>query len=63
MHAGRVSEALLDFTGGVHICLELEKPTIDVWSLMDRAAKNKALMACGSQQGVGGDLRLDLSLL
>uniref|UniRef100_A0A8C2JWK8 Zgc:162184 n=1 Tax=Cyprinus carpio TaxID=7962 RepID=A0A8C2JWK8_CYPCA len=51
MHAGRVSEALLDFTGGVHICLELEKPTIDVWSLMDRAAKNKALMACGSQQG------------
>uniref|UniRef100_A0A671QVC6 Calpain-1 catalytic subunit-like n=1 Tax=Sinocyclocheilus anshuiensis TaxID=1608454 RepID=A0A671QVC6_9TELE len=51
MHAGYVSEALLDFTGGVHVCFELDKPAIDLWSLMDRAAKTKALMACGSHQG------------
>ncbi|XP_052437301.1 calpain-1 catalytic subunit isoform X2 [Carassius gibelio] len=51
MHAGRVSEALLDFTGGVHICLELQKPVIDLWSLMERAGKSKALMACGTRQG------------
>uniref|UniRef100_A0A671N302 Calpain-1 catalytic subunit-like n=1 Tax=Sinocyclocheilus anshuiensis TaxID=1608454 RepID=A0A671N302_9TELE len=51
MDAGRVSEALLDFTGGIHVCIELEKPAIDLWNLMDRAAKSKALMACGSHQG------------
>uniref|UniRef100_A0A672NFQ9 Zgc:162184 n=1 Tax=Sinocyclocheilus grahami TaxID=75366 RepID=A0A672NFQ9_SINGR len=62
MHAGYVSEALLDFTGGIHVCFELEKPAIDLWSLMDRAAKTKALMACGSHQGVSSDLRLDLTL-
>ncbi len=63
MHSGRVSEALLDFTGGVHVCLGLEKPAIDLWSLMDRATNTKALMACGSNQGVSGDLKLDLSFL
>ncbi|KAL1258144.1 hypothetical protein QQF64_011388 [Cirrhinus molitorella] len=51
MHAGQVSEALLDFTGGVHVNFELEKPAIDLWSLMDRAAKTNALMACGSRHG------------
>ncbi|XP_050988469.1 calpain-1 catalytic subunit [Labeo rohita] len=51
MHAGHVSEALLDFTGGVHVNFELEKPAIDLWSLMDRAAKTQVLMACGSRQG------------
>lgn len=63
MHAGHVSEALLDFTGGVHVNFELEKPAIDLWSLMDRAAKTQVLMACGSRQGVSSDLRRDPSLL
>lgn len=63
MHAGFVSEALVDFTGGVHVCFELEKHAIDLWSLMDRAVKKKALMACDTHQGVSSDLRLDLSLL
>ncbi|XP_051723675.1 calpain-1 catalytic subunit-like [Ctenopharyngodon idella] len=51
MHAGLVSEALLDFTGGIHVCFEPAKTSIDLWSLMDRAAKAKALMACGTFQG------------
>ncbi|XP_067311191.1 calpain-1 catalytic subunit-like isoform X2 [Pseudorasbora parva] len=51
MHAGLVSEALLDFTGGIHVRFEPAKASIDLWSLMDRAAKAKALMACGTFQG------------
>ncbi|NP_001082852.1 uncharacterized protein LOC559822 [Danio rerio] len=51
MDAGVVSEALLDFTGGIHVRFELEKPPLDLWSLMDRAAKCKALMACGTYPG------------
>uniref|UniRef100_A0A9J7XZD6 Zgc:162184 n=2 Tax=Cyprinus carpio TaxID=7962 RepID=A0A9J7XZD6_CYPCA len=51
MHTGFVSEALVDFTGGVHVCFELEKTAIDLWSLMDRAVKKKALMACDTHQG------------
>lgn len=63
MHAGLVSEALLDFTGGVHVCFEPAKTSIDLWSLMHRAFKAKALMACGTFQGVSSDLRLVLSII
>uniref|UniRef100_A0A672NJP2 Calpain-1 catalytic subunit-like n=1 Tax=Sinocyclocheilus grahami TaxID=75366 RepID=A0A672NJP2_SINGR len=52
MHAGSVSEALLDFTGGVHVYFKLKKTSTDLWSLMDRAAKAKALMGCSTSQGV-----------
>ncbi len=48
MHAGRVSEALLDFTGGVHVYFKLKQTSTDLWSLMDRAAKAKALMGCST---------------
>uniref|UniRef100_A0A672NB30 Calpain-1 catalytic subunit-like n=1 Tax=Sinocyclocheilus grahami TaxID=75366 RepID=A0A672NB30_SINGR len=51
MHAGSVSEALLDFTGGVHVYFKLKKTSTDLWSLMDRAAKAKALMGCSTSQG------------
>ncbi|XP_056101502.1 calpain-1 catalytic subunit-like [Rhinichthys klamathensis goyatoka] len=51
MHAGLVSEALLDFTGGVHVHYETATTSIDLWSLMHRAAKAKALMACGTFLG------------
>nr|XP_055028266.1 calpain-1 catalytic subunit-like [Misgurnus anguillicaudatus]XP_055028267.1 calpain-1 catalytic subunit-like [Misgurnus anguillicaudatus] len=51
MHAGFVSEALMDFTGGVHLYLELKRPRTDLWELMDCATKAKALMGCGTPQG------------
>jgi len=57
-----MSEALLDFTGGVHMYYETAKTSIDLWSLMNRAEKAKALMACGTFVGVSSDLRLVLSL-
>ncbi len=52
MHAGCVSEALLDFTGGVHVYFKLKQTSTDLWSLMDRAAKAKALMGCSTSRGV-----------
>ncbi|KAK2878551.1 hypothetical protein Q8A67_019342 [Cirrhinus molitorella] len=51
MHAGSVYEALLDFTGGVHLYFKLKNTSTDLWSLMDRAVKAKALMGCSTSQG------------
>ncbi|XP_054470060.1 calpain-1 catalytic subunit-like [Anoplopoma fimbria] len=51
MTAGTPAEALVDFTGGVHICVELQDPPVDLWELMWRAGQSKSLMGCGTQQG------------
>lgn len=51
-HAGLVSEALMDFIGGVHLNFHLKTAGSNLWELMDRAAKAKALMGCGTPQGV-----------
>ncbi|XP_066526125.1 calpain-1 catalytic subunit-like [Hoplias malabaricus] len=48
MNSGNVSEALLDFTGGVHMRI---KPSIyphGLWGLIHRAAKANSLMGCGT---------------
>lgn len=55
-HAGLVSEALKDFTGGVHLRFELKTAPSNLWELMDRAAKAKALIGCGTPQGVSMQL-------
>lgn len=52
MHAGVVSDALMDFTGGVHLHYELKTAGTTLWELMDRAEKAEALMGCGTPQGV-----------
>ncbi|CAJ1053861.1 calpain-1 catalytic subunit-like [Xyrichtys novacula] len=51
MNAGTPSEALMDFTGVIHICVDLSKPLLDPWELMCRAAQSNSLMACGTPQG------------
>ncbi|XP_068574135.1 calpain-1 catalytic subunit-like [Cebidichthys violaceus] len=51
MNAGTPAEALVDFTGGVHICIELKDPPKDLWELMCRAGQSKSLMGCGTPQG------------
>ncbi|XP_051578860.1 calpain-2 catalytic subunit-like [Myxocyprinus asiaticus] len=51
MKSGRVSEALKDFTGGVHIYYKLKKAPADLWNLMDRAVNAKALMGCSTLPG------------
>ncbi|XP_034543431.1 calpain-1 catalytic subunit-like isoform X2 [Notolabrus celidotus] len=51
MSAGTPSEALVDFTGGVHICVQLSEPPPDLWELMCRAGQSQSLMGCGTPQG------------
>ncbi|XP_065144726.1 calpain-1 catalytic subunit [Paramisgurnus dabryanus] len=46
MHAGRVCEALLDFSGGVHMHYELNSAPPDLWEMMHRANQANALMGC-----------------
>lgn len=58
MHAGRVSEALLDFTGGVHMHFELKSAPADLWEMMYRANQAHALMGCETA-GVSTDFIWD----
>lgn len=51
MHTGRVSEALLDFTGGVHMHYELKTAPSDLWEIMCRAHQSEVLMGCETPPG------------
>ncbi|KAM4541634.1 calpain-1 catalytic subunit-like isoform 2-T2 [Odontesthes bonariensis] len=51
MNAGTPAEALVDFTGGVHICIQLSDPSPNLWEMMRRAGQSKSLMGCGTPQG------------
>ncbi|KAF6717942.1 Calpain-1 catalytic subunit [Oryzias melastigma] len=51
MTAGTPSEAMMDFTGGVHIYIRLSEPPQNLWELMCRAGKSGVLMCCGTDQG------------
>lgn len=52
MHTGRVSEALLDFTGGVHMHYELKTAPTDLWEIMHRAYQSEVLMGCETPAAV-----------
>ncbi|KAK7142015.1 hypothetical protein R3I94_011648 [Phoxinus phoxinus] len=51
MHCGRVSEALIDFTGGVHMHYELKTAPTDLWEIMYRAFQSEVLMGCETPPG------------
>lgn len=51
MSSGTPAEALVDFTGGVHICLELSNPPSNLWETMCRAGRSRSLICCGTPQG------------
>ncbi|XP_023116954.2 calpain-1 catalytic subunit-like isoform X2 [Amphiprion ocellaris] len=51
MTAGTPAEAMMDFTGGVHMCIDLSKPPANLWGLMCRAGQSSTLMGCGTPQG------------
>ncbi|XP_033991028.1 calpain-1 catalytic subunit-like isoform X2 [Trematomus bernacchii] len=55
MNAGTPAEALVDFTGGVHMCIDLTKSPPTLWELMGRAVQSKSLMGCGTPQGATSD--------
>uniref|UniRef100_A0A8C4RQT2 Calpain catalytic domain-containing protein n=1 Tax=Erpetoichthys calabaricus TaxID=27687 RepID=A0A8C4RQT2_ERPCA len=48
MDSGCVSEALMDFTGGIHFNFTLCDPPPDMWNIFRRAYKKNSLMACGT---------------
>lgn len=52
MNAGNPSEALVDFTGGVHMTIKLADPHPKLWELMSRAGQSHSLMGCGTHPGV-----------
>lgn len=56
MNAGTPTEALVDFTGGVHMSILLSDRPQNLWELMYRAGKSKSLMGCGTPQGVSTNI-------
>ncbi|KAM4724502.1 calpain-8-like [Anableps anableps] len=48
MNAGTPAEAMMDFTGGVHMCIQLSAPPPDLWELMSRAGNFGALLSCST---------------
>lgn len=52
LHGGVISEALCDFTGGVHTTIRLKPDHPEHWALLHRAAKYRSTMGCGSYPGV-----------
>ncbi|XP_016099424.1 calpain-1 catalytic subunit-like [Sinocyclocheilus grahami] len=48
LDGGFMSEALMDFTGGVHMEFVLNEAPAYLWDIMDRAAKSQTLMGCAS---------------
>ncbi|KAJ1157910.1 hypothetical protein NDU88_010607 [Pleurodeles waltl] len=46
LHWGFISEALVDFTGGVHVQFNLQEPASDLKDIVLAAAKNGALAGC-----------------
>ncbi|XP_056289124.1 calpain-2 catalytic subunit-like [Pseudoliparis swirei] len=51
MISGTPAEAMMDFTGGVHMCIQLSDPPANLWELMCRAGQTSSLMGCGTPQG------------
>ncbi|XP_056101637.1 calpain-1 catalytic subunit-like [Rhinichthys klamathensis goyatoka] len=51
LDGGFISEALMDFTGGVHIQFALNEAPSYLWNIMYRAAKSKTLMGCSTYHG------------
>uniref|UniRef100_A0A3B3TQB8 Calpain-8-like n=1 Tax=Poecilia latipinna TaxID=48699 RepID=A0A3B3TQB8_9TELE len=63
MNAGTPVEAMVDFTGGVHMCVQLSEPPADLWELMCRAGQAKSLMGCGTPQGTSANTVLPNGLV
>ncbi|XP_013767818.1 calpain-1 catalytic subunit-like [Pundamilia nyererei] len=55
MIAGTPSEAMMDFTGGVHINIELSQPSPSLWGLICRAGKSNTLMGSGTPPRTSGN--------
>ncbi|NXJ67393.1 CAN14 protein, partial [Rostratula benghalensis] len=52
LQIGQVSEALVDFTGGVNIRIKLSAAPPDLWDILTRATYSRSLMGCQTHLGV-----------
>ncbi|NXT26637.1 CAN14 protein, partial [Syrrhaptes paradoxus] len=52
LQIGQVSEALVDFTGGVNISIKLAAAPPDLWDILTRATYSRSLMGCQTHLGV-----------
>ncbi|NXL10310.1 CAN14 protein, partial [Mesembrinibis cayennensis] len=52
LQIGQVSEALVDFTGGVNIRIKLATARPDLWDILTRATYSRSLMGCQTSLGV-----------
>ncbi|KGL86256.1 Calpain-14, partial [Charadrius vociferus] len=52
LQIGQVSEALVDFTGGVNIRIKLAAAPPDLWDILTRATYSRSLMGCQTRLGV-----------
>lgn len=52
LQIGRVSEALVDFTGGVNTRIKLAAAPPDLWDILTRATYSRSLMGCHTHLGV-----------
>ncbi|XP_075060466.1 calpain-14 [Mixophyes fleayi] len=51
LQIGQVSEALVDFTGGVNMTIKLDRAPPELWQIMLRAAYSGSLMGCQTNSG------------
>ncbi|NWS57867.1 CAN14 protein, partial [Chunga burmeisteri] len=51
LQIGQVSEALVDFTGGVNIRINLAAAPPDLWHILTRATYSRSLMGCQTHLG------------
>ncbi|NXF91131.1 CAN14 protein, partial [Eubucco bourcierii] len=51
LQIGRVSEALVDFTGGVNTRIKLAAAPADLWDILTRATYSRSLMGCHTRLG------------
>ncbi|NXO99978.1 CAN14 protein, partial [Certhia brachydactyla] len=52
LQIGQVSEALVDFTGGVNTRIKLTEAPPDLWDILTRATYSRSLMCCQTHLGV-----------
>ncbi|XP_062981462.1 calpain-14-like [Elgaria multicarinata webbii] len=52
LQIGQVSEALVDFTGGVNMTIKLAEAPPDLWDILTRATYSRSLMGCQTHAGV-----------
>ncbi|XP_054852648.1 calpain-14-like [Eublepharis macularius] len=51
LQVGQVSEALVDFTGGVNITIKLAEASPELWDILTRATYSRSLIGCQTHLG------------